>query len=122
MMPRLRRLVENRPYAPEAYEFTMQALDYTLQRLDAPRHVSGTELLDGIRACARDEFGPLARHVLNTWGVHESRDFGAMVFDLVERGVLARTDEDDIRDFDAGFDFEQAFERNYYVDHPAFDH
>lgn len=120
MMPRLRKLVENRPYAPEAYEFTMQALDYTLQRLASPRHVSGRELLDGIRACALEEFGPLALHVLRCWGVHDSRDFGAIVFDLVERGVLARTDEDDIRDFDEGFDFHVAFERDYYVDHPAF--
>lgn len=120
-MPRLRKLVENRPYAPEAYEFTMQALDYTLQRLESPRHVSGAELLAGIRDCALEEFGPLARHVLETWGVHQSRDFGAIVFDLVERGILARTDDDDIRDFDDGLEFHAAFERDYYADHPAFE-
>lgn len=119
-MPRLRKLVENRPYAPEAYEFTMQALDFTLRGLDSPRHVSGVELLEGIRGFAREEFGPLARHVLNAWGVHESRDFGAIVFDLVERGVLSRTDDDDIADFETGFDFHVAFERDYYRDHPAF--
>ena len=120
-MPRLRKLVEDRPYAPEAYEFVMQALDFTLRGLETPRHVSGAELLGGIRAFAREEFGPMARHVLNTWGVHESRDFGAIVFDLVERGVLARTDEDDIHDFDHGFDFHVEFERDYYAQHPVFD-
>ncbi|HKK73419.1 MAG TPA: Minf_1886 family protein [Candidatus Krumholzibacteria bacterium] len=119
-MPRLRKLVENQPYSPHAYEFVMQALDYTLRNLDEPRHVSGAELLDGIRRCAREEFGPMARHVLNTWGVYESRDFGAIVFDLVERGVLARTDDDDVRDFDDGFDFRTVFEREYYDEHPAF--
>lgn len=120
MQPRLRDLVEGRPYAPEAYEFVMQALDATLRALDRPRHVSGRELLEGIRRCATEEFGPMAKHVLNCWGVHDTADFGVIVFDLVQRGVLAKTAEDDIRDFQGGYDFAQVFERDYYREHPAF--
>lgn len=121
MQPRLRDLVEGRPYRPEAYEFVMQALDVTLRSLERPRHVSGQELLSGIRSCAVTEFGPMAKHVLNCWGVHTTRDFGEIVFDLVQRGILAKTEDDDIGDFQEGFDFAEAFERDYYEDHPAFE-
>jgi uncharacterized repeat protein (TIGR04138 family) len=120
MQPELQRLIENRPYRLEAYEFVMRSLDRTLQALEVPRHVSGAELVDGIRVTASTEFGPLAKHVLNAWGVSSTRDFGVIVFDLVAQGILAKTDEDDLADFDDCFDFGRAFETDYYVDHPAF--
>jgi uncharacterized repeat protein (TIGR04138 family) len=118
MLPKLQRVAQDRPYRVEAYEFVMRALDFTLSNLDELRHVSGGELVDGIRLFARQEFGPLAKHVLNQWGVYSTRDFGEIVFDLVAQGVLAKTDEDRIEDFDDRFDFRSEFELFYYRDHP----
>lgn len=101
------------PYAAEAYYFLREGLDYTsakLKRVEAGnRHVSGQELSRGLRDYALEEFGPLARLTLSQWGICETADFGRMVFDLVREGVLGKTAEDKIEDFNDVYDFEKAF-------------
>jgi uncharacterized repeat protein (TIGR04138 family) len=101
-------------YAPDAYFFVREALDYTVKSLNKPtdgpkRHVSGRELLDGIRAYALNEYGPLSLRVLHNWGVTRTEDFGEIVFHLVEAGRLGKTDSDTREDFAEGYDFEEAF-------------
>ncbi|MCF7837733.1 MAG: hypothetical protein K9N49_03805 [Candidatus Marinimicrobia bacterium] len=101
-------------YAPEAYLFVREGLDYTIKMLKqkeagAPRHVRGTELLEGLRRLALDQFGPLAYRVLAHWGLRSTEDFGAIVFRLVDYGALGKTDEDTEADFAQGYDFETAF-------------
>ena len=101
-------------YHQEAFLFLREALDYTQKRLAQgkrvePRHVSGQELLTGIREYALTQFGPMAKTVLNEWGVKSCEDFGEMVFKMVEHGLLSRTENDSRDDFKGGFDFDQAF-------------
>ena len=96
-------------YKPEAYVFVREALDHTVRKLDKPRHISGQELLEGMREFALREYGPVARRVLSEWGIHECIDFGNMVFNLVDEGLLGKTDEDTIDDFMNGYDFKEAF-------------
>lgn len=96
-------------YTAEAYEFVRAGLDYTVRRLERPRHVSGQELLDGIREFALAEFGPMARTVLTSWGIHRTEDVGEIVFNMVETGLLGKTDQDDRADFANGYDFDEAF-------------
>lgn len=103
-------------YGRRAYEFVLEALDFTLEsqrggRRD--RHVGGKELLAGIRDLARERFGPLAKEVFHQWGVHCTEDFGEIVFNLVEEGLLQRRPQDSRRDFEEGFDFEREFEQDY---------
>ena len=111
----LRKILEqDKRYAPEAYLFLREALDFTIKLLDKPdkglaRHVSGAELLDGIRQYALQEYGPVALRVLKHWGVRRSEDFGEIVFNLVGAGALGKTDEDRREDFAGGYDFDQAF-------------
>lgn len=107
-------LREDRRYDPEAYHFIREALDDTMRMMDKPRegaarHVSGQELLEGIRRFALDQFGPMALTVLHTWGVHGTEDFGHLVFNLVDKGVLGKTENDRPEDFANGYDFEDAF-------------
>jgi uncharacterized repeat protein (TIGR04138 family) len=116
---RLRARASEGPYSLAAYDFVLRGLDRTIRSLPEVRHVSGQELVHGIESFAKDEFGPMAKHVLNSWGLTRTRDFGEIVFELVEQGVLRKTDEDSIEDFADGFDFTEAFERNYYKDHPV---
>lgn len=102
-------------YDADAYFFIRDALDYATKSLKKPRqgharHISATELLDGIRAFAVREFGPMAFTVLKTWGVKRTEDVGEIVFNLVESGSLGKTDEDKREDFANGFDFEAAFQ------------
>lgn len=100
-----------------AYDFVRLGLDHTVKELrkkdsaraERSRHVSGPELLDGLRAYALDQFGPLAKTVLNTWGVRRCRDFGDIVFNLIEYNVFSKTENDRREDFDDIFDFDEAF-------------
>ncbi len=101
-----------------AYLFVQEALSYTVRRLDKPgagpaRHVSGQELLEGMRTFALKEFGPLAKRVLNEHGIFECLDFGHIVFNLVEIGLLGKTEEDSLDDFADGYDFDEAFRLPY---------
>ena len=100
-------------YRPEAYSFLMLGLGYTVARLDEPRHVSGRELLEGIRLYALEQFGPMARTVFEHWGVRETLDFGHIVFRLVDAGLLGKTEDDRLEDFDGVYDFEDVFVRSY---------
>jgi len=106
-----------------AYLFLYEALAFTQNELgrdgrelpSEKRHVTGTELLEGIRKYASTLFGPLAPTVFKSWGIRESSDFGEIVFNLVEHGLLGKTEEDRREDFEGGFDLEKAFEGPYEV-------
>ena len=96
-------------YTAEAYLFVREGLDHTVRQLEKPRHVTGQELLEGIREYALQEFGPVTKRVLSEWGINECQDFGNIVFNLVNEGLLGKTDEDSIEDFMGGYDFTEAF-------------
>jgi uncharacterized repeat protein (TIGR04138 family) len=110
----LGRLQEKDPrFHAKAYLFVLSALQSVVNRLQPPRHISGSELALGVRDLALERFGPLARTVLEHWGIHATDDVGRIVFALVECGVLVKQDEDRLEDFRDVFDFEEAFERSY---------
>jgi uncharacterized repeat protein (TIGR04138 family) len=110
----LDRLRERNPrFHGKAYLFVLSALHHVMEGLSEPRHISGSELAEGARALALKQFGPLARTVLEHWGIHSTEDMGEIVFALVEAGILIKEEEDRAEDFRGIFDFEEAFERNY---------
>jgi len=97
-------------YDREAYCFLRDALEFTLKRRgDSRSHVSAMELLEGFRLHAIEEFGPMARTVLDYWGVKSCEDVGNMVYALIEQGVFGRNENDRREDFLEGYDFEDAF-------------
>ena len=106
-------------YAPEAFTFLYESLDHAVklagreQAEGADRHVSGQELLAGMRAYASELFGPLAGEVWRRWGVKETLDWGRIVFLLVDAGLLNRQAEDKIEDFKDGFEFDDVFVKKY---------
>ena len=121
----LDQIVEKDPrYHRDAYLFVREALDHT-QRLVAKtvrggtkqesRHVSGQELLGGIRTCALEQFGPMALMVLEAWGVHRCEDFGEIVFNLIEYGggLFGKSERDSREDFKATWDFDEAFRQPF---------
>jgi uncharacterized repeat protein (TIGR04138 family) len=105
-------------FTADAYHFIREALDQT-QKLAAKnakgtsRHVSGQELLDGIRGHALRLYGPMVPTVFEDWGVRSCEDFGEIVFNLVESKILAKTDTDSRVDFQGGYEFEDAFRKPY---------
>ncbi|HTS17204.1 MAG TPA: Minf_1886 family protein [Verrucomicrobiae bacterium] len=117
-------------YERDAYYFVREGLDFTIKMLKkdsrgAGRHVSGQELLDGLRRFALNEFGPMTKTVLEYWGVRQCEDFGEIVFRMVDKGILGKTEQDTREDFKGGYDFDEAFVKPYQPEprsrtrHPA---
>jgi uncharacterized repeat protein (TIGR04138 family) len=103
----------------DAYHFVRESLDYTQKLISKEnrgtvRHISGQELLDGIRQFALQQFGPMVVTVLEEWGVKNCRDFGDIVFNMVEHSLLAKTDKDTRDDFNNGYDFTDAFRKPFW--------
>jgi uncharacterized repeat protein (TIGR04138 family) len=110
----LTSLVErDQRYAREAYIFVSEALQYTVEKAGRPGHVTGAVLCEGLCGYALDQFGRLARTVLASWGVKRSEDIGEIVFNMVDVGLLRKTDEDRREDFAGVVDFEQALDRGF---------
>ena len=112
-------LAQDPRFAREAYHFTREALDYTQKLISRENkgtvlHVTGQELLDGIRQFALQQYGPMTVTVLEEWNVKNCRDFGDIVFNMVENGLLAKTDKDTRDDFQHGYDFTDAFHKPFW--------
>ncbi len=105
-------------YQSDAYFFLREALDHTQKMVNKARkgevrHVSGQELLSGIRDYALQQFGPMTLTVLAEWGICSSEDFGEMVFNMVENNLLAKTENDTREDFKNGYNFQEAFSKPF---------
>ncbi|MBI4026081.1 MAG: hypothetical protein HY360_13935 [Verrucomicrobia bacterium] len=101
-------------YHRDAYAFVREGLDFTIKNIRKgavakERHVTGQELLEGIRQHALQEFGPLAHTVLTYWNLRGCADIGEIVYNMVEFRILKTTERDSREDFNNGYDFEEAF-------------
>ena len=103
-------------YREDAYAFLMEALTYTQKKFKSSKHVSGEEILEGIKQLLIKKYGPMALTVLNYWGITTTEDFGNMVFNLVKRKVLSKTPEDNIEVFRDAYDLESVFKEGYRKD------
>ncbi len=107
-------LAQDSRYRREAYVFLRGTLDYVQKPSSKTRkieacHITGQELLRGIRTYALELYGPMAKTLLNEWGVHGCEDFGEIVFNMVDHGLLSKTEQDSRDDFKSGYDFNEAF-------------
>lgn len=118
----LTRMVEQNPrYHRDAYIFLREALDFTQKVIGKAQknrgrdgsHVTGQELLDGIREYALAIYGPMTVTVFEAWGVTSCEDFGQMVFLMIENNLLRKTDQDRPEDFKKGYSFEEAFRKPF---------
>jgi uncharacterized repeat protein (TIGR04138 family) len=105
-------------YHRDAYLFLRDALDFTTKQQKkikgtVVRHVTGPELLDGVRQYALKEFGPMVTTVFDSWGIHSCEDFGHMVFNLIDAGIFGKTERDSIEDFKNVYDFEEVFTKPF---------
>lgn len=111
-------LLKDSRYPREAYHFVREALEHTQQAANRAnggtiRHISGQELLLGIREFALRQFGPMVSCVLDDWGVQRCEDFGEIVFNLIEQKILSKNEQDSREDFKGGYDFTEAFRRPF---------
>jgi uncharacterized repeat protein (TIGR04138 family) len=96
-------------YKPDSYEFLMQALHFSQNKLKRQGHISGRELLEGIRELAIEQYGPMSKTVFNHWGIIKTEDFGNIVFNMVENKLLSKTETDSNEDFKDVYDFDVVF-------------
>ena len=79
-------------------------------------HVSGRELVLGIRALALREFGLMARIVFRSWGIRRTDDFGEIVFNLVAENLMSKTDRDCRNDFHDLFDLDKDLVADFRIE------
>jgi len=131
-------LGEDKRYQRSAYLFVFDALNYAHATLglgapageageressaehesSAERHLTGQQLCEAIRLYALDQYGYMAKCVLNSWGVHATGDFGEIVFNLIRVGLMRKTDDDRREDFDDVFDFEAGLRQSFQITPP----
>jgi uncharacterized repeat protein (TIGR04138 family) len=119
----------DRRFRPDAYRFVFEALrfgqdelgfaqglapaDEELDSDEEVRHVTGQQLCEAIRRYALQQFGPLAKQVLNHWGIRSTGDFGDIVFNLIDIGQMKKTESDRREDFDDVFDFDDGLQETF---------
>jgi len=109
---------EDGRYPPEAFGFLHDGLTRAVESVhgdelpaSGQRHVTGKQLCEHLRDLAIERWGMLAGTVLAKWNIHQTVDFGNMVYLLVDNGFMRKTEDDSLEDFRAVFDFGEAFGR-----------
>ena len=127
--PIIQLLQKDPRYKLEAYQFVRDALAYAQDELGMGRpvatddpdkrppepHLTGQQLCEAIRQLAIEQFGLMAKVVFNNWGIETTGDFGNIVYNLIQVGMMRKSHTDHREDFDNVYDFEDAFQRQFKI-------
>ena len=130
--PLVQLLRRDRRYRLEAYQFVREGLDYAqrvlgmggtrpLRKGEKPAqetHLTGQELCEALRRFAQEQFGFMAKSVLNHWGIQTTGDFGELVYNMIAINLMRKSETDRREDFDDVYDFEDAFVRQFRISPP----
>lgn len=121
--PLIELLQQDQRYHIEAYQFVRDALSYSQEILqmksasemaeEGENHITGQQLCEGIRQYSLQQYGYMAKVVLNTWGIFSTGDFGEIVYNLIRIKQMKKSDTDRREDFDGVFDFENGFDPQF---------
>ncbi|NNF06833.1 MAG: hypothetical protein HKN21_08730 [Candidatus Eisenbacteria bacterium] len=103
-------------YSREAYVFVQLALDFYREKIgkdETLTHITGPELLSGVRGLAYEQYGPLARTVLNHWGLKRGEDVGEVVYNLIEYKLMSQSENDLKEDFHGVMFFDDSMDQDY---------
>lgn len=109
-------------YHPQAYLFVTEALRQAQELVgkdhvedEESAHISGRELLEGVRVLALKQYGMMTPSVFASWGITATEDFGHIVFEMVERDELRKTERDQLSDFCDVYAFADVFKEGYVI-------
>ena len=118
-------------YPVEAYLFIREALAFAadkmelgaenqvsmenLERSRRERHLSGQELCEAIRCYAVNQYGFMAKVVLNRWGIHATADFGEIVYNMIDVGIMKKSSRDQKSHFKGVYCFDGAFVEDFEI-------
>ena len=124
----LDQLVNQDPRYPiEAYIFVREALAFAADSLElddkAPvdqvpgaetaRHLTGQELCEAVRQFAINQYGYMAKVVLERWGITATSNFGDIVYNMIDMGIMKKSPQDRRSHFDKVYEFSDVFESNF---------
>ncbi|MFC1676379.1 Minf_1886 family protein [Planctomycetota bacterium] len=105
---------EDGRFSHKAVRFVYEGLGQTIKRAsDEPGHVSGQILTQNLKKLAVEKWGRLAMLVLNSWGVKTTRDFGEIVYMMIQNEWMSAQPSDTIEDFDDLYDFKTVFKEQF---------
>ena len=125
-----RLLKKDRRFTLETYRFVDEALEYA-QELgmgkaaatenpngapsadDVANHVTGQDLSRAAKDWAARQYGLMAKTVLAKLGIRKTRDIGDAVYNMIEVGLMSKTPEDSVEDFDDVFDLGAELDRAF---------
>ena len=136
--PMAQLLKDDPRFTYEAYQFVREGLDFAQEVMnfgvqdetEAPpegkkksrkkasvdsKHVSGQQLCLALKQFAVEQYGLMAKLVLNSWGLKQTGDFGEIVYNLIKIGAMSKSKRDRREDFDDVYDFEQAFVKEFAI-------
>ncbi len=96
-------------YKIGAYEFVMGGLDFCAAKTGESRHVTGQELSKALLMLANRQFGPMAKSVLNYWGIKKTDDIGCVVYNMIRVKILDKRPNDSLDDFNDIIDINALF-------------
>ena len=128
-------VAKDRQYPIEAYFFVRDALSYAADSLELShqhcgeaelyspesmeeRHLTGQQLCEAIREFAINQFGLMSRVVLKYWGINSTSGFGDIVYNMIEIGLMKKSDQDRRSHFDNVYDFEDVFDHQFEINGP----
>jgi uncharacterized repeat protein (TIGR04138 family) len=86
-------------YPVEAYCFILEGLEYFRLKTGEKRHVTGQELSMALLDFCIKQFGPMANTVFERWSISSTRDFGYLVYNLIDIQILQKQPQDTLEDF-----------------------
>ena len=123
-------VVRDGRYPIEAYFFVRDALSYASDSMELSNqyhhesevyhtaeehHLTGQQLSEAIREFALNQFGYMARIVLKNWGIESTSCFGDIVYNMIEIGLMKKSDQDRRSHFDNVYKFEAAFDEQFQI-------
>ena len=110
-------------YQLNAYQFVRDSLAYAQEVLpneeseeENEPHLTGQQLCEAIRLFAIDQFGYMSKTVLNNWGIQGTNDFGEIVYNLIDIGMMKKSETDEREHFADVYSFEKAFVEDFQID------
>lgn len=119
------RRSQPRLFHPQAYVFVSEALKTAQElvtrqmvndRLDETHHISGPELLEGVRVLGLRLYGLMAPVVFRHWGLQSTDDFGRIVFEMIDHGEMRKSETDQLSDFHDVYAIDETFAHDYKID------
>ncbi len=118
-------LATDERYPKDAYTFVCRAVNIIVREIalkssaKKDNHISGLQLLLGMKKILLAKYGCMAIDILNAWNITCTDDFGNIVFSLAEIELLGTSNEDSPEDFHNRFNFYDAFIVPFQATEPA---